>query len=75
MRRGADSKEVGCGQCGTADQPTVHVRLSEQLRGIGRLDATAVKQSGQPGNHNIFRFQLATNEGMDLLCQDRKSVV
>ena len=67
MRRGADSKEVGRGQGGTADQPSVHIRLREQFSGVGRLDAAAVKQSGQTGNHNIFLFQLATNEGVDLL--------
>jgi hypothetical protein len=71
MRRVADAKEIGCGQRGASDQPSIHVRLREQFGGIGRFDATAVKQSGQPGNHNIFFFQLATNEGVYLLCQLR----
>src|SRR6185312_1708993 len=67
MRRGADSKEVGRGQRSTTDQSSVHIRLREQFRGIGRLDAATVKQTGQTGNHNIFFLQLATNEGMYLL--------
>src|SRR5665213_2401588 len=67
MCSGADGKEVGCRQRSATDQSTVHVRLREQLGGIRRLDATAVKQSGQTAKCSIFGFQLATNETMYLL--------
>src|SRR5579859_818826 len=63
----ADAKEISRCQRGAPDQPTIYVRLREQVRSIGRFDTSAVKQSGQTGNHSIFFFELATDERMDLL--------